>query len=944
MDQTSKNGNPLQRWLTYSDTKSVLSMSFVWLFLSAFIPTIVHADLINEQANFQDFFMGSDQDCSYDNWVSHVSEGIVSAGYNDYGPVELDRQTNGFGSFQLIPADAGGDSLLDNWKAIFEAFFQGNTATVVSLLESSGLEDIYEFVSFSDGIIVLREVLNVDDYFDNNGTPGTGGDDVTGSFDYGWGLYAFNPNATRPEIVIEVVHPCDDYIAPANALHAFQAIDAGYLFVNGAGREVLWTEVGTYYNSKSLSDPSRNARHPFQMAHEAAVDLINEELVIQLHSFDTESHAGSRSIELSVRDDEYPNQPLMDFEAYFDLISLTPEIPIIENSIGGYDHNEVTVKEYYGAYYDNFPYYQYRGYGASYQIDNRIDLWGYSLSPQMLYSHTNHDGDVHEEYDSLENWLHIEMDEFPDVIESTQTDVEDFYGAGAVVPTYQNFADVVEYYDPFYTALKAYYMRFDVPQLEWVMAGIPVSVPDGDPIQLFGNNFLDNDPGFPYWRVSRWDVAEGQYIRYQELELGDQDLGDPAEFAPGFGFWIIQNVAENCILNLQPNQITSIVDQTTRYGVAVSPPLDESRGLTQMANPFHYPYDWRQTHLQVDGEDYKLSVAAESLWVSGYAYTWDSSVEGYIPFEFTDGAEEPYILDTWQGFWFEQFNDTLDIEVMFTPLSIQDAPQGNFLRRDGGTKKPHKKDWALQLSLESADGNYCSDNNIAGVNRNSNDGLDFLDAIEFTPVASKYVQLYFPHPDWEVKAEKFTYDYRSTKLNRTKVWEFTVKVSNLPDREFVLRWPNIGEMNSSYFFQLEDDDEEVLCDLRETDVYRFNSDSTNSQEINFRLAVGPSRGGRYPQSVEEREDLVLDQFAITSIYPNPFNATTVISYSLPSNAEVTLTIFDLTGRRVTDLIHTNQSAGFYQTTWQAEAIPTGVYICRLQADNMMLNQKLVLVK
>jgi len=897
---------------------------------------------LNEEATFPDFYMGIDPDCAYENWVSHISEGIADPGYNDYGPDLLDRQTNGFGNFQLIPEDVGGDSLLENWKSIFEAFIQGNTGTVQSLLTSSRLGDIYELVTFSDGNIVLREVLN-DFYFDDNGNE-DGSDDVTGSFDYGWGLYVYNPNATCPKVVIEVVHPCDDYIAPPTALDAFQTIDAGFLFVSGVGREVVWTEAAPYWNSKSLSDPSRNGRHPFQMAHEAAVDQIAGELVIQIHSYDTEPEtdpnprADWRSVLLSVTDDLYPNQPLMDFAEYFDIISLTPEIPVLQNSIGGIDHDSVTVQEYYGAQYSNFPLYQYRGYeDASYTIDNSIGLPGYGESQQMLYSHIGHDDN-----NDLENWLHLEQDEFPGVIEETEEiSVADFYNAGSSVPTYENFADAVDYYHPFYDAISAYYVRFVVSRLEWVMIGIPTIVPNGDQDLLFGGDFLNTDPGSQNWRVSRWDVADNQYIRYQELELQDEDLGDPADFAPGLGFWVIQDVADNCILKIEQNQLTGIVDQTDRYGVAVNPPLNENRGLTQIANPFHYPYDWRETHLLVDGDDYDIAAAADSNWISGYAYTWNSSSENYVLFNFTGG--EPYTIDTWQGFWFEQFDNEMDIEVMFTPLSMQDAPQANPPRRDDRNGKSKKDEWALKLSVETTDGDYRSDNNIAGVNRQSEDDYDFLDAIEFTPMASRYVQLYFPHPDWEVMAEKFTYDYRTTRFNEPKIWEFTVKVSNLPNREFDVSWSNIGEMDNRLFLRLEDGEEEMLCDLREADAYRFRSDSTNNQEIDFRLTVGRSRG-RIPQDVEVSLDPVVNQFGIVSVYPNPFNTTAIIRFGLPYPGNVSLQVYNLAGQQVTTLYKGHMQAGMHSKTLTASDLPSGLYFVRLKASDQVFTQKVMLIR
>jgi len=49
-----------------------------------------------------DFIGGQSPSTAYDNWISHVTEGIADSGYNDYGPDWLDVQSNGFGNYTPI--------------------------------------------------------------------------------------------------------------------------------------------------------------------------------------------------------------------------------------------------------------------------------------------------------------------------------------------------------------------------------------------------------------------------------------------------------------------------------------------------------------------------------------------------------------------------------------------------------------------------------------------------------------------------------------------------------------------------------------------------------------------------------------------------------------------------------------------------------------------------
>lgn len=62
---------------------------------------------------------GNEPAAAYDNWLSHVVEGVAEeGGVNDYIPEELDPQTNGFGEFQFI-SEEDADSALSQWHSIF---------------------------------------------------------------------------------------------------------------------------------------------------------------------------------------------------------------------------------------------------------------------------------------------------------------------------------------------------------------------------------------------------------------------------------------------------------------------------------------------------------------------------------------------------------------------------------------------------------------------------------------------------------------------------------------------------------------------------------------------------------------------------------------------------------------------------------------------------------
>ncbi|MBC8466014.1 T9SS type A sorting domain-containing protein, partial [bacterium] len=98
------------------------------------------------------------------------------------------------------------------------------------------------------------------------------------------------------------------------------------------------------------------------------------------------------------------------------------------------------------------------------------------------------------------------------------------------------------------------------------------------------------------------------------------------------------------------------------------------------------------------------------------------------------------------------------------------------------------------------------------------------------------------------------------------------------------------------------------------------------------------------ENVEIKDNSLPTEFALHSAYPNPFNATTTIGFSLPEQMQVSLQLFDLTGRLVETLIDDRLEAGRFDAVWNADMQAAGVYFYRLQAGDFVQTRKLMLVK
>ena len=86
------------------------------------------------------------------------------------------------------------------------------------------------------------------------------------------------------------------------------------------------------------------------------------------------------------------------------------------------------------------------------------------------------------------------------------------------------------------------------------------------------------------------------------------------------------------------------------------------------------------------------------------------------------------------------------------------------------------------------------------------------------------------------------------------------------------------------------------------------------------------------------------ELVLSPNYPNPFNPSTKISFTLPSNTFVAAKIFDALGREVETLASGNFEAGTYTREWNADKSASGVYFRRLQAGNPVKVRSLLLLR
>jgi len=90
-------------------------------------------------------------------------------------------------------------------------------------------------------------------------------------------------------------------------------------------------------------------------------------------------------------------------------------------------------------------------------------------------------------------------------------------------------------------------------------------------------------------------------------------------------------------------------------------------------------------------------------------------------------------------------------------------------------------------------------------------------------------------------------------------------------------------------------------------------------------------------------------YALHNAYPNPFNPVATLRYDLPKDGLVAITVYDILGNIVNNLVNANQSSGYKSVQWnatnnQGQPVSAGVYLYKIQAGDFLDTKKMILLK
>jgi large repetitive protein len=193
-------------------------------------------------------------------------------------------------------------------------------------------------------------------------------------------------------------------------------------------------------------------------------------------------------------------------------------------------------------------------------------------------------------------------------------------------------------------------------------------------------------------------------------------------------------------------------------------------------------------------------------------------------------------------------------------------------------------------------------------------------------------------------------DYNS--LMPVELVSFT---SNVKDRNVILNWKTSKEINNKGFEierKITNGDwikvgyKEGKGTTNEATTYTFDDTKLNTGKYNYRMKQIDFNGNFSYHNLNGTVEIgVPAKFSLSQNYPNPFNPNTKIEFEIPNISNVTLKVYDISGKEVLTVINNEYlNAGYYTLTIDVGKLSSGLYFYRLSSGKFDLTKKMMLLK
>ena len=337
------------------------------------------------------------------------------------------------------------------------------------------------------------------------------------------------------------------------------------------------------------------------------------------------------------------------------------------------------------------------------------------------------------------------------------------------------------------------------------------------------------------------------------------------------------------------------------------------------------------------------SITATGGSIQDNVHFWDDGSGSYSAQDRTT----PYIVEPWQGFWVETTNSDVTAISMPTSGKTSTAATGTFFSKDN----PNSGDINFTLSSETT-----FDKAIRlSARPDAVLGYDVADASKFTPLVNSYATMAFVG---EIENEDKLQSVFSVPSTLEEAITIPLRINtHNASGEFTFAWENVESVSENWDITLTDYETGNTVSLRDASSYTFTINGQAQKSTRSVLAVATTmesndgETNRFGITITPSTSVGIDdelnevtEFALEQNYPNPFNPTTNIKYSVGEAGPVNITVYNVMGQKVAELLNTTKNAGSYQLTWNATGVASGIYYYRLTAPGQVLTRQMTLIK
>ncbi len=446
------------------------------------------------------------------------------------------------------------------------------------------------------------------------------------------------------------------------------------------------------------------------------------------------------------------------------------------------------------------------------------------------------------------------------------------------------------------------------PAERYRLVSLPLNLDNKDARAVLQQSFGDYDP------------TEWRFFQLRQNGYADVDSSDIL-IRPGEAYWLIVRTPQNPLASGAGESI--LLDRP--YQV----PLHS--GFNFIANPFTFEIPFRQVEL-TSGNSVQLYFWEDAWFLSdtsGVIQTGTQTIAELAPFR---GFALPNT----------RFRVSSEGDTILVPDTLLIHPRALPQKQAGAPGKVAASPVKWQVQIQARSGELQDPHNYLRAGPHSRDEFDRADQPE-PPVIRDFLSVYFAHPQWPRPLQKLAVDQRSVS-DEGHLWPLEIRSSR----------PGIVTLSFAGLNQLPGNFRAWVVDGRTGEMFNLHEVEQlqvpyNDPKFAYPLSVIIGTETFVAGKIAEL-NLLPREYRLFQNYPNPFNPSTTIRFALPAPQRVRITIYNLLGQRVRQLVKDQAlQAGFHARNWDGRSdagtpVASGLYFYRIQAGEFVRSKKMLLIR